>query len=89
MTRFASKSFTVAMGGKSSMCLEKGHSGADSRGRCYCCGELIVDVPRETSDAMRVTLDVYNRLREEGIEPFENTREHYNPNMPGFPRILP
>lgn len=121
MTHFAAKSFTVAMGGKSTMCLEKGHSGADSRGRCYCCGEVIAPhhsehmllisdeathVPRETSDALRnrqsftslkeiydgieprthrLVREAYEQMRAEGIEPFENTRDHYNPNAPGFP----
>lgn len=86
MTQFAAKSFMVAMGGKSTMCLEKGHSGADSRGRCYCCGEQIRDVPRETSDALRneqALLTRYELLRDAGVEPFDNTREHYNPNVPG------
>lgn len=26
-------------------CAEKGHSGADSRGRCFSCGEVIVEAP--------------------------------------------
>ena len=41
------KSFSVASRNLStSMCKEKGHSGADSRGCCYACGEKITPPAR-------------------------------------------
>lgn len=43
--QYQRRSFTIAVsdGGYGAMCLEKGHSAADSRGRCLCCGAKIVE----------------------------------------------
>ena len=42
MTKFASPSFTVAMGSsdeeRARFCALKGHAARDSKGRCLCCG---------------------------------------------------
>jgi hypothetical protein len=37
------KRFTVGAtrAGAGEQCVEKGHSGADSKGRCYCCGQVL------------------------------------------------
>jgi hypothetical protein len=51
---YVRKSFSVSSvtskqsGPRGAMCLEKGHSGTDSLGRCYCCGEKVQTVALET-----------------------------------------
>jgi hypothetical protein len=50
------KTFSVsAIQNKGSMCAEKGHSGADSKGRCYCCGQPIVAVIDNTGALVGAT----------------------------------
>jgi hypothetical protein len=49
---YQKRSFTVpATASNPSMCLEKGHSATDSRGRCFCCGEKIRESIAETSES--------------------------------------
>jgi hypothetical protein len=36
-----SSSTSKQNGPRGAMCAERGHSGTDSRGRCYCCGEKV------------------------------------------------
>jgi hypothetical protein len=49
------RSFTVPAGaGTGEMCRTKGHSAADSRGHCLCCGAQIVrtaDEPATSTDS--------------------------------------
>lgn len=55
--------FSVPMSdGKTTQCAEKGHSGADSKGRCYCCGEKIV----ETTSVGRSTMSMH-RFQFDGL----------------------
>lgn len=41
--KYTQSRFTVPVSeGSKTMCDEKGHSAADSKGRCLCCGESVV-----------------------------------------------
>ncbi len=58
--KYLSRTFSVAVNeGSGKMCEEKGHSAADSRGKCLCCGAQIVEKETQPGFHRAVHIDMY------------------------------